>query len=249
MLKITVLVLFIQAALTSRGVGAREEQLQDLNVIPDQLDWRSKGVVPPVRNQGPIDNSLIFAIVEMIESEIAVQVGVLNALSVQQIIDCCPSCNGGALDSIQHIMTYIRTNGLERASDYPPHLRGNPCKYNSNLVVPGTRISHFRFVMKGNETDLKVTCALRGPVFVVIAVEQSFEMYTSGIYHGKTCDLDKLNHSMLVVGYGSEGGEDYWVVKNNWGVDWGEEGYVRMSRNRNDNCGIADLGIGVRVVI
>ena len=245
MLKIAILVLFIQAALTSWVVEARKEPLQYLSGIPDQLDWRLKGVVSPVKNQGAFGSSLIIAFVEMIESEIAVRVGILNVLSVQQIVDCCPSCNGGGLDSIQHIANYIRGNGLERASDYPSHPGDNSsCDYKTNLVVRGTRIAHFRFVMKGNETDLKVTCALRGPVFVVIDVEKSLELYRAGIYYDKNCDPDKLNHSMLVVGYGSEGGEDYWVVKNSWGVEWGEEGYVRMSRNKNDNCGIADLGIG-----
>lgn len=249
MLKTVILVLFIQAALTSWGTEAREEQLQDsdLSAIPDQLNWLAKGVVTPVRQQGASGSSMIFAMVEMIESQIAVQVGVLNALSTQQIIDCCPSCVGNGLESIQLIMEYIGANGLEKESDYPSE-ETFFCNYNSNLVVRGTRISFYSFVMRDNETDLKVACARQGPIFVIIDAETSLMEYTSGIYYDKTCDPNKLNHSMLMVGYGSEGGEDFWLVKNSWGVEWGEGGYVKMSRNKNNNCGIANQGVGAMII-
>ena len=207
--------------------------------IPDSLDWRDKGVVTPVQSQMI---SGVITIVEMVESDLAVETGKLVQLSIQQIYDCCSRCNASGIISMRETLKYIQNFGLESASDYPLHERSNSsCKYNSNLVVQGTKGATFEMVKQGNETDLKIICAMTGPVFVMVDVIGSFETYSSGIYYDKDCDPEKLNHSMLLVGYGTEGGEDYWIVKNSWGSNWGEMGYAKMSRNRNDNCGIAEF--------
>lgn len=58
---------------------------------------------------------------------------------------------------------------------------------------------------------------------------QSFKFYSSGVYDDESCDASKLNHAVLLVGYGQEDGEDYWLVKNSWSNKWGEQGYFRVA--------------------
>lgn len=95
-------------------------------------------------------------------------------------------------------------------------------------------------ITKYSESDLQVAVATVGPISVAIdASHQSFQVYRSGVYYEATCSSTQLDHAVLVVGYGTYYGQDYWLVKNSWGVNWGMQGYIMMSRNKNNNCGIA----------
>ncbi len=79
-----------------------------------------------------------------------------------------------------------------------------------------------------------------GPITATINGSRwNFQLYQSGVYYEPDCSDLGLDRSVLVVGYGSEKGQDYWLVKNSWGTHWGEEGYIKMARNRDNNCGIA----------
>ena len=95
-------------------------------------------------------------------------------------------------------------------------------------------------ITKYSEQDLQVAVAGVGPISIAIdASHQSFQMYRSGVYYEPTCSSTQLDHAVLVVGYGTLNGEDYWLVKNSWGVNWGMDGYIMMARNRNNQCGVA----------
>lgn len=87
---------------------------------------------------------------------------------------------------------------------------------------------------------LKATVAARGPVSVGICVSQHFMNYKNGIFIDDGCG-PIIDHGVLVVGYGVDNktNEEYWLVKNSWGTDWGEQGYIRMARNRSNMCNIA----------
>jgi len=104
------------------------------------------------------------------------------------------------------------------------------------------RLKGYANITQGSEDDLKDAIFVAGPVAVAIdASAPDFRYYESGVYYSPVCKngLDDLDHAVLAIGYGSDDGHDYWLIKNSWSVYWGEKGFVRMSRNHGNNCGVA----------
>ena len=97
-------------------------------------------------------------------------------------------------------------------------------------------------IEKASESQLQAAVASVGPISGAIdADHRSYQLYHSGVYDEPDCSSTELDHGVLVVGYGTHDGKDYWLVKNSWGADWGMAGYIMMSRNKNNQCGIASL--------
>ncbi len=134
---------------------------------------------------------------------------------------------------------YIISNkGIDTEASYPYTATGpNACRFNRANV--GATIATYHDVNQGDENALK-TAVYHTPTSVAIdASHHSFQFYSSGVYYEPACSPEQLDHGVLAVGYGTEGGKDYWKVKNSWGTGWGMNGFILMSRNRNNNCGIA----------
>lgn len=136
---------------------------------------------------------------------------------------------------------YIKDNrGIDTESSYPYLAEDEKCHYkprNSGATDRG-----FVDIESGNEQKLKAAVATIGPVSVAIdASHESFQQYSEGVYYEPECSSEELDHGVLVVGYGTdeESGQDYWLVKNSWGDSWGDKGYVKMARNKDNHCGIA----------
>ncbi|XP_053365296.1 digestive cysteine proteinase 2-like [Clarias gariepinus] len=130
------------------------------------------------------------------------------------------------------------TGGLDTEASYPYEARMSFCRYNPATV--GTTCTGYVSIKNEDENALQEAVATIGPISVAINTEQgSFQLYASGVYEEPKCSSTNLTHAVLVVGYGTENGKDYWLVKNSWGTAWGDKGYIKMSRNKNNQCGIA----------
>merc|ERR1712145_22838 len=123
-------------------------------------------------------------------------------------------------------------------SAYRYTARQGRCKFNRGQVV--ATVSSFHDTQPGSENDLTNALARVGPVSVAIdASASTFRRYRTGVHYSRSCSSRRLNHAVLAVGYGSEGGRDYYLVKNSWATSWGAGGYIKMARNMRNNCGIA----------
>jgi len=209
---------------------------------PDSIDWRDKGYVTPVVDQGQCGAAWTFATTGALEGQNFNATGTLVKLSEQNLADCTYGvsigCSGGGNidDGFQYV---IDNGGIDTEGGYPaPAIPDGQCHYDPEAI--GGTASSYVDVASKDEDALKEATGNIGPVATYIdASHTSFQLYVSGVYYEPNCSEDQLDHTGLIVGYGSEDGNDYWILKNTWGVSWGEQGYVRMARNQNNNCGIA----------
>ena len=218
--------------------------LDPLNLAtPSNVDWREEGFVTPVKNQGACGSCWSFSATGSLEGQHFRKTRELVSLSEQNLIDCSRSygnngCDGGMMD---YAFAYIKNNGgLDTESDYPYLADQSACRYEA--TESGANLRDWVDIGSENETQLLLAVASVGPISVAIdASESSFQLYSSGVYSQPECSTTKLDHGVLVVGYGVEAGQEYWLVKNSWGESWGEKGYIKMTRGDNNQCGIATM--------
>ena len=206
---------------------------------PTEVDWRTKGAVTEVKDQGQCGSCWAFSTTGSLEGQHFRKTGKLVSLSEQQLVDCSNDleyqemgCGGGTMGNA---FLYIRDNhGLDTESSYPYHAHDEICKFKQSSI--GATDKGF-VVVPNNEEALAMAVAAHGPVSVAIdASHDSMMFYHHGIYEEPECGRMLLDHAVLVVGYGP----GYWLVKNSWGTKWGEDGYIKMKRGI-DQCGIAEM--------
>ncbi|XP_073661727.1 cathepsin O isoform X1 [Tursiops truncatus] len=207
--------------------------------LPLRFDWRDKHVVTPVRNQQTCGGCWAFTVVGAVESACAIKGQPLEALSVQQVIDCSYSnygCNGGSPLNALNWLNKMQVK-LVRDSEYPFKAQNGLCRYFSD--------SHSGFSIKGysaydfrdQEDEMAKALFTLGPLIVVVDAV-SWQDYLGGIIQHH-CSSGEANHAVLVTGFDKTGSTPYWIVRNSWGTSWGIDGCVHVKMGGNI-CGIAE---------
>ncbi|KAJ4762145.1 hypothetical protein LUZ62_072520 [Rhynchospora pubera] len=215
-----------------------EKAREMLEAVPEKIDWRKKGAVSEVRDQGPCGACWAFSAVAAIEGITKIKSGRMVALSEQELVDCNmidDGCYGGLMTDA---FDFVRLNGgITTQSDYPYQGQQGECK-TSKLDHHAATIKGYRNVTVNEQSLLKAVASQ--PVSVGIdASSMAFQFYTNGVFTGP-CGVE-LNHGVTIVGYDTDGKNKYWIAKNSWGAGWGESGYMRMKRGVEGNLGLCGI--------
>jgi cathepsin F len=213
---------------------------------PENFDWREKGVVSSVKDQGSCGSCWAFSAMGNIESEYAIKTGKVVDFSEQQLVDCDKGqdegCNGGLME---YAFKYLEDNGVMADKDYSYTGSDGTCKYDKTKVV--AHVTGYEFAPK-DEAQMKQLLFENGPYAIAINATP-LQFYFWGIFDPWfqwICSPEELNHGVLLVGYGVESGKPYWIVKYSWGASWGESGYFRIVAGKGA-CGIDQYVVTAKV--
>ncbi|KAL5797432.1 hypothetical protein ACOSQ2_002252 [Xanthoceras sorbifolium] len=225
------------------GMSSKKEtpfRYENVAAVPATMDWRKKGAVTPIKNQGQCGSCWAFSTVAATEGINQLTTGKLISLSEQELVSCDTKgvdqgCEGGLMED-----GFFKNHGINSEANYPYEAVDGTCNAKKE-ASHAAKITGYETVPANSESALLKAVAHQ-PISVSIdAGGSSFQFYSSGVFTGD-CGTE-LDHGVTAVGYGTTSdGTKYWLVKNSWGTSWGEEGYIRMQRDidaKEGLCGIA----------
>jgi C1A family cysteine protease len=227
---------FVQKVLVNNMMSMENIQPKTIELTkqaPEQVDWRDKGVLTPVKNQGQCGSCWSFSVTATLESAVAIAKKTLYSFSEQQLVDCCgvkgfqcQGCNGAWPE---WAFNYINSAGIVLESQYSYTAKVGSCKDVSGQAKKFLNTAK-PWSMLSNVDSLKSSLATTGPVSVCVDAT-NWSAYKSGVF--SNCGVSTLNHAVTAVGYTTDG---TWIVRNSWGASWGENGFIRLKSG--GTCGI-----------
>jgi cathepsin L len=221
-----------------RGIANDYEIMEN---CPQSVDWRTEGILTPVKDQGHCGSCWTFASTEAIEAHLAISTGVLVELSEQNLVECVQNPNqcggsGGCKGATAELaFDYVQKNGIASEWNYPyssgvAGISGN-C---SKTYTPFAKIGGFQALGTNNLADLMKAIVI-GPVAVSVDAS-AWSKYETGVFNGCNQSNPDINHLVLLVGYDDQA----WIIRNSWGPTWGDHGYIRIQRDfpGQVNCGV-----------
>ncbi|XP_054164581.1 cathepsin L-like proteinase [Oppia nitens] len=213
--------------------------------IPVEWDWRKYGIVTPARDQGACGSGWSLVSAAALEShlmKVQIAEGKFDpkkqlSLSEQNLIDCSTNLGNSGCDGgyTRNAFEYVnQTKGLNTNDDYPYIGKDDSCHHNKEKRVD-IDIKEIKRITSGSDQELVSAIYTYGPVTVAVHLTNKFLNYSSGILDDITCNADQISGLLLAVGYTPE----YFILKNTWGTKWGENGFVRLSRSKVNNCGVS----------
>ncbi|KAF0890528.1 hypothetical protein E2562_003743 [Oryza meyeriana var. granulata] len=237
------------------GAEPHEAPILPTDGLPTDFDWREHGAVGPVKDQGSCGSCWSFSTSGALEGAHYLATGKMEVLSEQQMVDCdhecdpseprsCDSgCNGGLMTTAFSYL--MKSGGLQSEKDYPYAGRENTCKFDKSKIV--AQVKNFS-VVSVNEDQIAANLVKHGPL--AIGINAVFmQTYIGGVSCPYICGKH-LDHGVLLVGYGSAGyapirfkEKPYWIIKNSWGENWGENGYYKICRgpHAQNKCGVDSM--------
>ncbi|KAL8135634.1 cysteine proteinase 15A-like [Apium graveolens] len=233
--------------------GAQKAPILPTNNLPEDFDWRDKGAVTGVKNQGSCGSCWSFSTTGALEGAHYLATGELVSLSEQQLVDCdhecdqdgvCDAgCNGGLMNTA--FQYTVKAGGLQLEKDYPYTGKDGKCKFDKNKIAAS--VANYS-VVSVDEDQIAANLVKNGPLAVGINAAW-MQTYVKGVSCPYICSKNRLDHGVLLVGYGAAGyapirlkDKPYWIIKNSWGESWGEDGYYKICRGQtHDVCGVDSM--------
>jgi len=222
-------------------------EVLSIEALPVSVDWRTKGVITAVKDQGQCGSCWSFGAAETLESYWALATGNLMVLSEQQILDCTQNPNdcggtggcGGGTGELAYTQI-MKQGGLTTEALYPYASYDGTnfqCTFNNKTTPPFAKLTGYKNLPSNQYNPVLTAIATVGPLDITVDAG-TWSFYESGVYDGCDQQNPDLDHAVQLVGYGTDpSAGDYWLVRNSWASSWGENGYIRLARTSTLRCG------------